>query len=110
MLESPVEWMNFPLYYAMEARPPRDLREHTISLRPSPATARSMLGLQNEREAAFCDKVLLDPGSSRRALFDELEVQRCARRAARVDPRRLASLSAEEVVERLIRRRSPTRM
>lgn len=68
MLESLVEWMNYPLYYAFEgaAPPARTGASHATiyPYGPFPAGdgATVMLGLQNEREwVLFCDKVLLWP-------------------------------------------------
>jgi itaconate CoA-transferase len=68
MLESMVEWMSFPLYYAYEgAQPPvRAGASHATIYPYGPFPAGDgkvvMLGLQNEREwAVFCDKVLEQP-------------------------------------------------
>lgn len=68
LLESMVEWMGYPLYYAYEgaAPPPRTGAAHPTIYPYGPfATgdgASVMLGLQNEREwTVFCDKVLLRP-------------------------------------------------
>ena len=68
MLESMVEWMSFPLYYAYEgADPPvRAGASHATIYPYGPFPAGDgkivMLGLQNEREwAVFCDKVLEQP-------------------------------------------------
>ncbi|MEX0162102.1 CoA transferase [Pseudomonas brassicacearum] len=68
MLESLVEWMNYPLYYAYEGAPPppRAGAAHATiyPYGPFPIGDGStvMLGLQNEREwQLFCDKVLLEP-------------------------------------------------
>jgi len=68
MLESTVEWMNFPLYYAFEGAtpPPRAGAAHAtiFPYGPFPVGDGSnvMLGLQNEREwRVFCEKVLLTP-------------------------------------------------
>jgi itaconate CoA-transferase len=66
LLESMVEWMGFPLYYAFDgaSAPSRSGADHA-SIYPYGAfsTADSktiMLGIQNEREwLAFCEKVLL---------------------------------------------------
>lgn len=66
MLESLVEWMNYPLYYAYEgaAPPPRAGAAHATiyPYGPFPVGDGStvMLGLQNDREwRLFCEKVLL---------------------------------------------------
>ena len=69
MLESMVEWMGYPLYYAFDgaAPPPRRRAPRTRrSIRTGPFPAGDgktvMLGLQNEREwAAFCERVLQRP-------------------------------------------------
>ena len=67
-LQSLVEWMGFPMYYAYEgdAPPPRTGASHATiyPYGPFPAGEEGtvMLGLQNEREwAMFCDKVLQRP-------------------------------------------------
>ena len=72
MLESLVEWMSYPLYYAFEgaAPPARTGASHATIYPYGPFPAGDgkvvMLGLQNEREwAAFCAKVLLAPSSPR---------------------------------------------
>ena len=66
MLESTVEWMNFPLYYAFEGAPPppRAGAAHATIFPYGPFAVgdgtQVMLGLQNEREwRVFCEKVLL---------------------------------------------------
>jgi itaconate CoA-transferase len=68
MLESMVEWMSFPLYYAYEGAeaPVRAGASHATIYPYGPFPAGDgkvvMLGLQNEREwAVFCDKVLEQP-------------------------------------------------
>ncbi|NVZ99352.1 CaiB/BaiF CoA transferase family protein [Pseudomonas gingeri] len=68
MLESLVEWMGYPMYYAFDGapQPPRAGAAHSTIYPYGPFPAGDggtvMLGLQNEREwAAFCDKVLLMP-------------------------------------------------
>ncbi len=68
MLESMVEWMSFPMYYAFEgaAPPPRAGAAHATiyPYGPFPVGDGSnvMLGLQNEREwRIFCEKVLNQP-------------------------------------------------
>lgn len=73
MLESMVEWMSFPMYYAFDgaAPPPRAGAAHATiyPYGPFPVGDGSnvMLGLQNEREwRVFCEKVLNQP-----ALADE---------------------------------------
>jgi itaconate CoA-transferase len=68
MLESMVEWMNYPMYYAYEgAEPPiRAGAAHATIYPYGPFSAGDgksiMLGLQNEREwASFCEVVLKAP-------------------------------------------------
>src|ERR1700712_2667523 len=65
MLESMVEWMNYPMYYAFEGAepPPRAGAAHATIYPYGPFTAGDgvavMLGLQNEREwTVFCELVL----------------------------------------------------
>ncbi|HSC98239.1 MAG TPA: CaiB/BaiF CoA-transferase family protein [Casimicrobiaceae bacterium] len=109
LLETMVEWMSYPLYYAHEGAPPppRTGAAHATIYPYGPFPAGDgkivMLGLQNEREwAVFCDKVLqnaalaVDPrfssNSKRAAARDEL-------RAIIVDAFR--DLTAEEAIARL---------
>ena len=68
MLESMVEWMSYPLYYAFDGAtpPPRAGAAHATIYPYGPFPAGDgktvMLGLQNEREwNAFCKLVLLQP-------------------------------------------------
>lgn len=68
MLESLVEWMNYPMYYAYNGSPPppRAGAAHATIYPYGPFPIGDgttvMLGLQNEREwRLFCDKVLLTP-------------------------------------------------
>ena len=68
MLESMVEWMGYPLYYAFEgaAPPPRAAAAHATIYPYGPFRAGDgqsvMLGLQNEREwESFCKEVLRQP-------------------------------------------------
>jgi itaconate CoA-transferase len=68
MLESLVEWMNYPMYYAFKGapQPPRAGAAHATiyPYGPFPIGDGStvMLGLQNEREwRLFCEQVLLQP-------------------------------------------------
>jgi itaconate CoA-transferase len=109
MLESMVEWMGFPLYYAFEgaAPPPRAGAAHAtiFPYGPFPTGDGSsiMLGLQNEREwRIFCDRVLRQPALADEARFGS----NAARVAARAELRALivaafADLSAGEVRQRL---------
>lgn len=68
MLESMVEWMGFPMYYAFEgaAPPQRAGAAHATIFPYGPFAVGDgntvMLGLQNEREwVVFCEKVLGQP-------------------------------------------------
>ena len=109
MLESLVEWMNYPLYYAFEGAspPPRTGASHATIYPYGPFPAGDgktvMLGLQNEREwSVFCEKVLLDPELS----TDERFSSNSKRSAARIELRNLivnafSTLTAEQVVQRL---------
>ncbi len=76
MLESLVEWMGYPLYYAYKGAtpPPRAGAAHATIYPYGPFPAGDgktvMLGLQNEREwVAFCEKVLLKPELARDPRF-----------------------------------------
>jgi itaconate CoA-transferase len=109
MLESLVEWMGFPLYYAFDGAPPppRTGASHATiyPYGPFPAGdgATVMLGLQNEREwALFCEKVLLQPALA----TDERFASNAKRNAARAQLRQIivdafAPLTAQQVVDRL---------
>ncbi|VVN94756.1 CaiB/BaiF CoA transferase family protein [Pseudomonas fluorescens] len=76
MLESLVEWMNYPMYYAYDGAPPppRAGAAHATIYPYGPFPIGDgttvMLGLQNEREwQLFCDKVLLAPELARDERF-----------------------------------------
>jgi len=111
MLESMVEWMSFPLYYAFDgAKPPvRAGAAHATIYPYGPFPAGDgnsvMLGLQNEREwAVFCERVLRRPDLA----ADERFASNSKRVANRQDLRDLivqvfAGLTAQEVTERLER-------
>lgn len=109
MLESLVEWMSYPLYYAYDGAPPpsRTGASHATIYPYGPFPAGDgktvMLGLQNEREwAAFCAKVLLRPHLATDARYSTNSKRSAAReelRALIVDA--FSGLSAEEVVRRL---------
>lgn len=109
MLESMVEWMGYPMYYAIDGQPapPRAGAAHATIYPYGPFPAgdgkQVMLGLQNEREwKVFCETVLGQPelatdprfsaNSKRSAARDEL-------RAIIVDC--FAQLSSAQVIERL---------
>ena len=109
MLESMMEWMSYPLYYAMDgaAPPPRAGAAHATIYPYGPFPAGDgrvvMLGLQNEREwALFCSKVLERPDLAADPRFNS----NAARTAAREELRALivdafSKLTAEQVIERL---------
>ncbi|TLX60519.1 CoA transferase [Stutzerimonas nosocomialis] len=109
MLESLVEWMGYPLYYAYEGAtpPPRAGAAHATIYPygpfPTGGGGTVMLGLQNEREwVLFCEKVLLQP-----QLVEDERFSSNARRSEHRDAlraiivERFAGLSAEEVIARL---------
>ena len=109
MLESAVEWMSFPLYYAFDGAPPppRAGAAHATIYPYGPFPTGDgktvMLGLQNEREwVLFCDKVLRQP-----ALAQDERFSGNARRSAARDALRaliveaFATLSCEQVLQRL---------
>lgn len=109
MLESLVEWMSYPLYYAFAGAspPPRSGASHATIYPYGPFPAGDgktvMLGLQNEREwTVFCDKVLRQPELAADARYSS----NSRRSAARDELRRVivdvfAQLTAAEVVQRL---------
>lgn len=109
MLESLVEWMGYPMYYAYQDAPPppRAGASHSTIYPYGPFPAGDggtvMLGLQNEREwRAFCDKVLRRPELA----DDERFSANFKRSANREELRALiveafAALPAAEVVARL---------
>ncbi len=77
MLESLVEWMGFPLYYALDGAPPppRSGASHATIYPYGPFPTGDggtvMLGLQNEREwVVFCEKVLQHPALATDPRFD----------------------------------------
>ena len=111
MLESLVEWMSYPLYYAFEGAPApsRTGASHATIYPYGPFPAGDgktvMLGLQNEREwAVFCTTVLEQPELANDARFST----NSKRSAARNDLRKIiidafGRLTAQQVVERLDR-------
>jgi itaconate CoA-transferase len=109
MLESMVEWMSYPLYYAFDGAepPPRAGAAHATIYPYGPFPTGDgktvMLGLQNEREwQVFCAKVLGNAALASDPRFDS----NARRTAARAELRKLivaafAGLTVEEVVKRL---------
>jgi itaconate CoA-transferase len=109
MLESLVEWMGYPMYYAFEgaAPPPRAGAAHSTIYPYGPFPTKGgdtvMLGLQNEREwALFCEKVLLDVALTTDERFSANFKRSANREALRqiiVDG--FSQLTVDEVVARL---------
>ncbi|KIY38776.1 CoA-transferase [Pseudomonas sp. 10-1B] len=109
MLESLVEWMGYPMYYAYNGAPPppRAGASHSTIYPygpfPTGGGGTIMLGLQNEREwALFCEKVLLDPALASDDRFNanfKRSENRDVLRQIIVDG--FAKLSLDEVVARL---------
>lgn len=109
MLESLVEWMGYPLYYAYHGAPPpaRAGAAHSTIYPygpfPTGQGGTVMLGLQNEREwAQFCEKVLLDPALAADARFaSNFERSRNRDELRQIIVDSFAQLSVAQVVERL---------
>lgn len=109
MLESMVEWMNYPMYYAFEgaAPPPRAGAAHATIYPYGPFEAgdgRSvMLGLQNEREwAAFCTTVLQQPELAKDARFNANSLRVANRdELKQIILEAFKPLTSQQVVERL---------
>jgi itaconate CoA-transferase len=109
MLESMVEWMTYPLYYAFDGAspPPRAGAAHATiyPYGPFPAgdTKTVMLGLQNEREwGVFCIKVLLAPELASDPRFSSNPKRVAAREALRnIIVKAFSKLTSEEVISRL---------
>ena len=109
MLESLVEWMGYPLYYAYKGAtpPPRAGAAHATIYPYGPFPAGDgktvMLGLQNEREwVSFCEKVLLKPELAQDPRFSanfKRSENRAELRAIIIDV--FSSLTADEVIARL---------
>jgi len=109
MLESMVEWMSYPMYYAFDGAspPPRAGASHATIYPYGPFTAGDgrtvMLGLQNEREwEKFCTKVLLQPELATDARFNT-NVLRVANKPAlrTLITEEFAELTLDQVVARL---------
>ena len=109
MLESLVEWMNYPLYYAFEgaAPPSRTGASHATIYPYGPFPAGDgkivMLGLQNEREwTGFCKTVLQQPELASDPRFSTNSKRSAARKELRaIIVGAFAGLTAARVVERL---------
>ncbi len=109
MLESMVEWMSYPLYYAYDGAmpPPRAGAAHATIVPYGPFPAGDgktvMLGLQNEREwGAFCRQVLQRPELAADERFASNSRRVANRQALRalIDEVFLG-LSAEQLIARL---------
>ena len=109
MLESMVEWMSFPLYYAFDGAPPpvRAGASHATIYPygpfPSGDGKTVMLGLQNEREwVTFCEHVLQQPALATDARFSSNSLRSNARKELYAIIRdAFSSLTAEQVTARL---------
>jgi itaconate CoA-transferase len=109
MLESLVEWMGFPMYYAFDGAPPppRAGASHATIYPYGPFAVGDgssvMLGLQNEREwPAFCSVVLQQPELAQDPRFCSNAGRSAAREALRaIIERCFAGLGAAQVTERL---------
>lgn len=109
MLESMVEWMGFPMYYAFNGAtpPPRAGASHATIYPYGPFAvgdgSEVMLGLQNEREwVAFCEQVLMQPDLASDERFNSNTLRVANKDALRVlILTTFASLTREQVIERL---------
>jgi len=109
MLECMVEWMGFPLYYAIDDQtpPPRAGAAHATIFPYGPFVCGDgktvMLGLQNEREwKVFCEKVLENPGLTDDARFRSNPLRLENRDVLRgIIDDAFMHLSAAQLVERL---------
>ena len=109
MLESMVEWMSYPLYYAFDGAtpPPRTGAAHATIYPYGPFPAGDgkvvMLGLQNEREwAVFCREVLNLPELATDDRFATNSKRSAAREALRaIIIEVFRPMTAAEVIERL---------
>lgn len=109
MLESMVEWMTYPLYYAFDGAspPPRAGAAHATIYPYGPFPAGDaktvMLGLQNEREwGVFCTQVLLEPALAIDPRFSSNSKRVAAREELReIIVAAFSKLTSEEVISRL---------
>ena len=109
MLESMVEWMGYPMYYAFEGAPPppRAGAAHATIYPYGPFPAGGgqtvMLGLQNEREwRVFCEQVLQQPALATDERFNTNARRTAAREELReIIAQTFTALTADEVVARL---------
>ncbi len=109
MLESMVEWMSYPLYYAFDGAspPPRAGAAHATIYPYGPFPTGDgktvMLGLQNEREwAVFCTEVLERPDLASNPRYASNALRTAARDELQpLIVSRFAGLSAEQLIARL---------
>jgi itaconate CoA-transferase len=109
MLESMVEWMGYPLYYAIGDQSPPALSgaSHATIYPYGPFLAGDgktvMLGLQNEREwKVFCERVLEQPSLAADPRFDANSKRSASRDVLReLIVAAFSKLTAAEVVQRL---------
>jgi crotonobetainyl-CoA:carnitine CoA-transferase CaiB-like acyl-CoA transferase len=109
MLESMVEWMGYPLYYAIDGQSPPALSGaahatiYPYGPFPTGDGKTVMLGLQNEREwKLFCERVLEQPELTTDERFASNSKRTSARQALReVIVAAFAKLSGAQVIERL---------
>jgi len=111
MLESMVEWMGYPMYYAMDGQSPPAMAgaSHATIYPYGPFAAGDgksvMLGLQNEREwKLFCEVVLQEPALTTDPAFESNAKRHASRDElrARIEAA-FSTLSAAQVMERLDR-------
>lgn len=109
MLESTVEWMSFPMYYAFEGAepPPRAGAAHATIFPYGPFPVGDgntvMLGLQNEREwLIFCEKLMEQPALGQDPAFSS-NSKRVANREqlTALIVERFSQMTVDEVIERL---------
>lgn len=109
MLESTVEWMSFPMYYAFEGAepPPRAGAAHATIFPYGPFLVGDgntvMLGLQNEREwLIFCEKLMEQPALGQDPAFSS-NSKRVANREqlTALIVERFSQMTVDEVIERL---------
>ena len=110
MLESMVEWMGYPLYYAFDGAepPPRAGAAHATIYPYGPFVAGDgkavLLGVHSEREwIVFCAKVLEQPALAADERFASNSRRTAARDALHaIITKAFAPLTAAEVIERLV--------
>ena len=108
MLESMVEWMGFPMYYAMDGQspPPRFGSSHA-SIYPygqfETGDGSIMLGIQNEREwVILCEKVLEMPELAKEERFINTSSRSTNREELyKIMCQALSKFTAEEAIQRL---------